>query len=83
MKMNVHDLVHAERTMIFYFDPLFNKALKNNPAAECTIINRINSQYIEKSGIFEWQATSLPSIWDMRKANMRKSAIDSESAVCT
>lgn len=79
-KSSVHHLVHAERTMIFYFDPKLNKALKKNPSTECTIINRINTGYIEPK-FLEWQATKLPSIWDMRPANMKLGGVGAAEVI--
>lgn len=67
--------------MIFYFDPLFNEMLKHQPSSECTIINRINRTYIEKSPLFEWQATKLPSIWDMRRVDMKKGDADDTNII--
>lgn len=62
----VHQLVHAERSLIYFFEPKLNKMLTEKPASECTIINRKDMTLWSKSDVFEWHPDQLPSIIDMR-----------------
>ncbi|MEO1013713.1 MAG: hypothetical protein AAFX08_00855 [Pseudomonadota bacterium] len=67
LKDNVHHLRFAERTLIYFFDPLLNKKMNRAPAQECTIINRINKKLWHRTDPFEWYPNQLPTILDVRR----------------